>query len=520
MAKTELFVRKQSGGMFSVVNETLTTGNIFFVNSATGTDAAGYGQNPDAPCDTLDYAIGLCTENNGDRIYVMPGHAETIVAAGGVTMDKAGVEVIGLGQGTDRPEFTFGTSNAASILTSAANCSIRNIVGIGNKDGLTQPFDVTGANCSLDIEWQDTSSTIEAVRAVLATAVANFNLKIKYRGLTAGNSAVNVVKLDAVTGGRVDIDSYGRNSTAAVEFDDTACVNIDIVGYIYNADSSGGNKLVVDTATGSTWFADIRDGVAGAKFSGGSGASGLAADDVSTVATLIGTADLTTTDNLHGKIGTDTEMADRSLYDLLNGGGPAAADAAAAPANDVSIYSVIRDIWDAVRNGTGGSEPGTNKSLADALGFDGVAAIAASAGMLRTATGTEFLVSKTLVASAIVGAGVDLTAVSTVGNILIEDIIIQNAGTQIDSAANGGVLVIYTDNVAGNGSFITDAEAKLLANVVLSGVTHTTNNKVVLETGKKVMVKATTEDFTSAGNVTFHLICRRLADNATLTAAA
>jgi hypothetical protein len=49
MARTELFARKQAGGMFSVVNQSLTTGNIFFVNSVTGTDAAGYGQNPDAP---------------------------------------------------------------------------------------------------------------------------------------------------------------------------------------------------------------------------------------------------------------------------------------------------------------------------------------------------------------------------------------------------------------------------------------------------------------------------------------
>jgi hypothetical protein len=46
MARTELFVRKQSGGMFSVVNQALTTGNIFFVNSANGTNSAGYGQNP------------------------------------------------------------------------------------------------------------------------------------------------------------------------------------------------------------------------------------------------------------------------------------------------------------------------------------------------------------------------------------------------------------------------------------------------------------------------------------------
>lgn len=55
--------------------------------------------------------------------------------------------------------------------------------------------------------------------------------------------------------------------------------------------------------------------------------------------------DSATTDNLQGKLGTDTELADRSLYDILNGGGPAAAAAAAAPANDVSLYGALRAVY-------------------------------------------------------------------------------------------------------------------------------------------------------------------------------
>lgn len=54
--------------------------------------------------------------------------------------------------------------------------------------------------------------------------------------------------------------------------------------------------------------------------------------------------DSATTDNLQGKLGTDTELADRSLYDQLNGAGPAVAAAAAAPANDVSLYAAVRYI--------------------------------------------------------------------------------------------------------------------------------------------------------------------------------
>lgn len=49
----------------------------------------------------------------------------------------------------------------------------------------------------------------------------------------------------------------------------------------------------------------------------------------------------------------------------LSGTGIPSYPAAAAPANNVSIAEVLRDIWDALRNGTGGSEPGTNRSIVD-----------------------------------------------------------------------------------------------------------------------------------------------------------
>ena len=60
MAKAALFARRQPGGALTVVEERFTTGDIWWVDSgsATGADAAGYGQNPDAPFLTLDYAVG------------------------------------------------------------------------------------------------------------------------------------------------------------------------------------------------------------------------------------------------------------------------------------------------------------------------------------------------------------------------------------------------------------------------------------------------------------------------------
>src|SRR3954465_15992314 len=114
MARTALFARKQAGGMFAVVNQSLTTGNIYFVKSGTGSsDAAGYGQNPDAPFATIAYALAQETANQGDRIYVMPGHTEAIADATTFAAAIAGVQVIGLGAGSARHTGTLGRALTA-----------------------------------------------------------------------------------------------------------------------------------------------------------------------------------------------------------------------------------------------------------------------------------------------------------------------------------------------------------------------------------------------------------------------
>ncbi len=174
-ARTELFGRSQPGGLFALVREDITTGKVFFVNSVTGTDGAGAGRNPLKPLATIDYAIGLCTANQNDRIYVMPGHAETIVAAGTITCDVAGVSIIGLGNGSNRPTVSFGTLTTATWAISAANVTIRNIRVKPTVDELVKMFVVTGAYCTLDnIEHVDNASTAQTLQFVNASAAADY----------------------------------------------------------------------------------------------------------------------------------------------------------------------------------------------------------------------------------------------------------------------------------------------------------------------------------------------------------
>ena len=121
----------------------------YYVDSGSGT-AGNAGTSWAEAEATLDAAIALCADNNGDTIHVAPGHAEDYVAAGAnLTLDKIGVHIIGYGTGTNRPTFTFKTEVSADIEVDAANCTIENCIFINDITGLDAPFDVDAAGFTL-----------------------------------------------------------------------------------------------------------------------------------------------------------------------------------------------------------------------------------------------------------------------------------------------------------------------------------------------------------------------------------
>lgn len=284
------------------------SGTYYFVDSGSGAD--GNQGSYDSPMATLDAAIGRCVASQGDVIVLMPGHAETVSAAGGIACDVAGISIIGLGVGNLRPTFTF-SATAATITVSAANIAIANIITKPSVDSVVSPIVVSAAGCSISIEHQDASSAIEAVRAILTTAAAdNLTINLVYKGFIAGNACVNAVRLVGGDNVNVTVDFYGVASTAIVEFLTTAVTNATISGYFYNSGTTNLSKDVVDTVTGSTWFVSGYDGAAGASFSGGSGAA-VSADDISTVISnqAVPTADSTANVLERDVIGNKTDAA-------------------------------------------------------------------------------------------------------------------------------------------------------------------------------------------------------------------
>lgn len=139
----------------------LTFGNIFYVDSgATAASDSNNGKDPiKSPMATLDAAIGLCTANNGDVIYVLPGHSETLSSTS-TTVDVAGVTIIGLSNGAAKPTFNC-TATGSRINVSAANCTFQNlrmVAGVG--DVVTAFLHATAAQNTryLDIEFTASST--------------------------------------------------------------------------------------------------------------------------------------------------------------------------------------------------------------------------------------------------------------------------------------------------------------------------------------------------------------------------
>jgi hypothetical protein len=251
MARTELFVRKQAGGMFSVVNNALTTGNIFFVNSAAGINSAGNGQNPDAPVASIDYAIGLCTANQGDRIYVMPGHVETIAGAAGVALDVAGVEIIGIGAGAARPKVNFTTTDS-TFAVSAANCTVRNILFTGGIDAVVSAVTVAAADFTLrDCEYRDVTG--QCTVFLLTTAAADRMVidNLRHDGDTAAGTAASI----AIVGGdRIEIKNSrfdGNFSVGVIDIRTTATTDLEVHDCAARTRNSV-DIFLIDTITGST----------------------------------------------------------------------------------------------------------------------------------------------------------------------------------------------------------------------------------------------------------------------------
>ncbi len=183
----------------------------------------------DQPYATIQYAVSQCRANKGDIVMVKPGHAETINSASVLALNVAGVAIVGLGSGSNRPTLTFTTANTANIPVTAANVSIQNFLFVANFLAIASVFTATGTSTPTDFavercEFRDTSSVLNFVALVTGNATANSLDGLRFSANRISSlgttTATTAIKLLAATKRVQILDNFGNwailNDTAAM----------------------------------------------------------------------------------------------------------------------------------------------------------------------------------------------------------------------------------------------------------------------------------------------------------------
>jgi len=196
-----------------------TTGTTRYVSSTHANKSDNNsGIDANQPIATVDAAIGKCTASVGDVIILMPGHAETVTATS-IALDVAGVTIVGLGYGLNRPVFTFGAA-AATITVSAANCTWKGCDFLANFLDVASAFTI-GAAKDFRLEnntFRCTDATKDFLSIVTTGATANAADGLTFKGNYQFSLDVTTLATVSVLGNlnRLEIDN---------NFIDKACTN-------------------------------------------------------------------------------------------------------------------------------------------------------------------------------------------------------------------------------------------------------------------------------------------------------
>lgn len=199
------------------------TGEVFWAATATSNAYEWLRErvSPSKLVTTIDEAVGLCTANRGDVIFVAPGYYEEVTAASQIDLDVAGISVIGLGRGSDMPELDF-TNAAGELAIGAANVLVKNLNFHSNITAVLKGIDVEAAGdyfvidgCWFDVE---TTTTDEFNSAIDIAAGANYGLiRNCYIDMGLGG-AVQAIHFNGASTNHTVVDNHivGDFSTANI----------------------------------------------------------------------------------------------------------------------------------------------------------------------------------------------------------------------------------------------------------------------------------------------------------------
>lgn len=245
-------------------------GQVYFVNNSSVLADGGIGGsngNPGTyqkPFSTIDYAVGRCVAGRGDLILVMPGHAETISTNAIITLDVAGVAILGLGVGSARPTLTY-TAAAATINVTAANITVSNILHVANFADVAAAYTNNAGPefCIDNCEFRDTSSilnflsTLTTTVSVSADGLMYVKNKVFGLGTTAATTPIKVlgtISRLTITDNRVVLAALS-NTSALLAHAALVVTNLEMARnnvFRPSTDTSTGGMLITRTSTTNT----------------------------------------------------------------------------------------------------------------------------------------------------------------------------------------------------------------------------------------------------------------------------
>lgn len=189
------------------------TGKIFFVLGSSHanwpeiTELFPPGEGVTRVFTDLQAALDQTTASGDDVIFIAPGYTENITSAGDIDINNAHVTIIGLGEGDQRPTFTFTTATTADLNVDAAGVTFENIrfdcTGI---DALVAPLDINAASCKFkDCEIILADGSGQAIVGILTDNSADY-LKLVNCYLHGDSVAGTVSAIRIVGSDHVEID--------------------------------------------------------------------------------------------------------------------------------------------------------------------------------------------------------------------------------------------------------------------------------------------------------------------------
>lgn len=260
-------------GAISKVFNSAPNAKIFFVGATSLPGVNDFLEDftPDAQGQNRVFStlVGALADSNvvtgrGDVIYVLPGHTESISSAGALTVSKADVSIIGLGNGDDRATFTFDTATTATLVVSAANVKFENIIfNLAGFDAVASPINVQAAACEFNAcKFINATASAQATLGIVTTA-AGTKLVVR-NSMFVGTSDAGTTSVIRIVGGADHViennsfhGAYG-SGVGAIENTTTAATNVSIRGNTINNLTASSTKAITVVAATTGIIANNR----------------------------------------------------------------------------------------------------------------------------------------------------------------------------------------------------------------------------------------------------------------------